>query len=205
MIKVKVCGITNLEDAAVSAEYGADAIGLVFAPSPRQVTPAHAQNIVRCLPPRVLKVGVFADHNLAEVKYIMAQCDLDFAQLHGSESPEYCTALKTKAIKAFRVKDESLLQSIRQYHTCAYLLDSYSPDAGGGTGHTFNWDIAIRAREFGKIILSGGLTPDNVAEAISRVQPAAVDVSSGVESSPGKKDHGKLRAFINAAKSENLK
>lgn len=205
MVKVKVCGITNLEDAAASVEYGADAIGLVFVPSPRRITPAQARNIVNHLPPSVLKVGVFADHGIAEVKDIMDQCDLDFAQLHGSESPGYCAALGTRAIKAFRVRDESILQSIGQYHTCAYLLDSYSPDTGGGSGRTFNWDIAVRAKEFGKIILSGGLTPSNVAEAISKVRPAGVDVSSGVESRPGKKDHSKLHAFIDAVKGENLK
>ncbi|MEW6142025.1 MAG: phosphoribosylanthranilate isomerase [Chloroflexota bacterium] len=205
MVKVKICGITNTDDAVAAAESGADAIGLIFVLSPRRVTPTQARNIVSHLPPDILKIGVFADHGLTEVKDIMAHCRLDFAQLHGSESPDYCTALGNQAIKAFRIKDESILQSIRQYHTCAYLLDSYSPDAAGGTGCTFNWDIAVRAKEFGKIILSGGLTPENVAEAIARVQPAAVDVSSGIESSPGKKDHDKLRAFIDAAKSENPK
>jgi len=205
MVKVKICGITNPEDAVTSAEYGADAIGLVFAPSPRQVTPAQARNIVSHVPPGVIKVGVFANHDLAEVEEVMARCRLDFAQLHGSESPEYCTALGTRAIKAFRVNNEGILQIIGQYHTCAYLLDSYSPHAAGGTGQTFNWDIAVRAKKFGRIILSGGLTPENVAEAIAMVHPTAVDVSSGVESSPGKKDRDKLRAFINAVRSVNPK
>jgi len=205
MVKVKVCGITNLEDAAASAEYGADAIGLVFAQGPRHVTPTQARYIVSKLPEHLIKVGVFADHTLAEVKDIMAHCSLDFAQLHGSESPEYCIALGNKAIKAFRVKDESLLLNIRKYRACAYLLDSYLPGVRGGTGRIFNWDIAIRAKKYGKIILSGGLTPNNVAEAIKKVRPAGVDVSSGVESSPGKKDHGKLRAFIDAARRENPK
>lgn len=200
MIRVKICGITNPEDAVTAAELGADAIGLVFASGPRRVTPALARSITGHLPPEILTAGVFADHDLAEVKEIMDFCRLDFAQLHGSESPAFCSALGNRVIKAFRVKDEEILRSITRYHACAYLLDSFSPDARGGTGRTFNWDIAVRAKKFGKIILSGGLTPENVAEAISVVQPFAVDVSSGVESSPGKKDRGKIRAFIEAAR-----
>ena len=200
MVKVKVCGITNLEDALVAVNWGADALGFVFAPSPRQVTPQQVANIVAGLPPFVCKVGVFVDSGLPEVKETMRACGLDLAQLHGSESPDFCEELFPRVIKSFRVKDESVLDLLPRYKVSAYLLDSYDVALKGGTGQSFDWGIAKKAAQLGLVILSGGLTPANVRQAINQVQPYAVDVSSGVESKPGKKDHDKLRAFLEAAK-----
>lgn len=204
MVRVKICGITNLEDAQAAVEWGADALGFVFAPSPRQVTPRQVSQIVTKLPPFVYKVGVFVDQKLEEVQEIMSACGLDLAQLHGSESPDYCEALFPRVIKSFRVKDESVLTLLPQYKANAYLLDSYDIIRKGGTGHSFDWQIAKQATRYGPIILSGGLNPDNVLQAISLVQPYAVDVSSGVEASPGKKDHNRLRAFLRVVKEKGF-
>lgn len=180
---------------------GADALGFVFyAKSPRRVTTQEAIAIVSRLPPFVAKVGVFVDEKLGRVQEIMGICLLDYAQLHGSESPDYCQALGHRAIKAFRVKDEAILEQFPAYKVSAILLDSYNPDLFGGTGQKFNWDIAARAARSKCVILSGGLTPQNVAQAIRKVKPYAVDVSSGVEASPGKKDHAKLKEFIQAVR-----
>lgn len=200
MLKVKICGITNEEDALAAVEWGTDALGFVFAPSVRQVTPAQVTRIIAQLPPFVCKVGVFVDSPLETVKEILSDCGLDLAQLHGSESPAYCERLFPRAIKAFRVKDETTLTLLAQYKAIGYLLDSYDIMRQGGTGQTFNWQIARKATNQGKIILSGGLTPENVRRAIALVQPWGVDVSSGVESSPGKKDLGKLYTFLKAVK-----
>lgn len=205
MVKVKICGITNQEDALAAITLGADALGFVFyARSPRRVTPEQALAIVSRLPPFVAKVGVFVDEKLERVKEIMSLCSLDSAQLHGSESPDYCQALGHRAIKAFRVKDESILEQLSAYKVAAILLDSYNPDMFGGTGRALNWGIAARAARLNCVILSGGLTPQNVAQAIKIVKPYAVDVSSGVEASPGKKDHAKLKAFLQAAMGEGI-
>ncbi|MDO8637413.1 MAG: phosphoribosylanthranilate isomerase, partial [Dehalococcoidia bacterium] len=180
------------------------ALGFVFfARSPRQVTPELAAAIITRLPPFVAKVGVFVDEKLERVQGIMNLCSLDYAQLHGSESPEFCKALgQQRAIKAFRVKGEFILEQLSVYKVAAILLDSYNPDMFGGTGRIFNWEIAARAASSNCVILSGGLTPQNVSQAITMVKPYAVDVSSGVEASPGKKDHAKLKAFIQAAKGD---
>ena len=200
MVKVKICGITNLEDALAAVKWGADALGFVFAPSPRQVTRQQVANIVAGLPPFVCKVGVFVDSELQEVKETMRACGLNLAQLHGSESPDFCQELFPRVIKSFRVEDESVLALLPQYKVSAYLLDSYDAALRGGTGQSFDWGIAKKARHYGPIILSGGLTSANVRQAISLVRPYAVDVSSGVESKPGVKDHAKLRAFLETAK-----
>lgn len=202
MVKVKICGITNLENALAAIEAGADALGFVFfARSPRQVTPELAAAIITRLPPFVAKVGVFVDEKLERVQGIMNLCSLDYAQLHGSESPEFCKALgQQRAIKAFRVKDDINLGQLSAYKVSAILLDSYNPNMFGGTGRVFNWELAARAASSNCVILSGGLTPQNVAEAINKVNPYAVDVSSGVEASPGKKDHAKLKTFLQAAR-----
>lgn len=202
MVRVKICGITNLEDALAAVELGADALGFVFAPSPRQVTVEQAANIVAGLPPFICKAGVFVDSELEEVKEIMKVCGLDLAQLHGSESPDFCQALFPQVIKSFRVENESILELMPRYKASAYLLDSYNATLKGGTGQSFDWGIAKQAVRYGPIILSGGLTSANVRQAIAQVQPYAVDVSSGVESESGKKDHDKLRAFLEAAKRE---
>jgi phosphoribosylanthranilate isomerase len=202
MVRVKVCGITNLEDALAAVKLGADALGFIFASSPRQVPRQQVTNIVTQLPPFVCKVGVFVDSELEEVRETMRVCDLDLVQLHGSESPDFCQALFPRVVKSFRVKDESVLQLLSGYKVKAFLLDSYDAVLKGGTGRSFDWDIAKKAAGYGPIIVSGGLNPENVRQAIRQVQPYAVDVSSGVESAPGKKDHDKLRAFLEAAKME---
>jgi len=203
MIRVKVCGITNLEDALAAAELGADALGFVLAASPRQVTPENLRHLVAELPPLVLKVGVFVDSPLEEVRRVMSDCGLNLAQLHGSESPEYCEALFPRTIKAFQVKDATVLKQLPLYRASAYLLDGYHSKLKGGSGQSFDWEIARQAKGLGRIILSGGLTPENVAQAIAIARPYGVDVSSGVEASPGKKDHRKLAAFIQAVKESN--
>lgn len=199
-MKVKVCGITNIDDALAAIEWGADALGFIFAPSPRQVAMQDALRIVKELPPFVCKVGVFVDEDLQVIRDAISICGLDLAQLHGSESSDLCHALSPRVIKAFRVKDDSVLHSLSNYEVAAYLLDTYSPDRKGGTGQVFDWGIAKKAALYGRIILSGGLTPENVQLAIRSVGPYAIDVSSGVESEPGKKDHVKLRTFLEAAK-----
>src|SRR4030042_4818199 len=204
MVKVKVCGITNLEDALAAGGWGADALGFVFAASPRQGAAEQVSRIVVELPPFVSKVGVFVDSKLDEVQEIMSLCGLDLAQLHGSESPDFCQALFPRVIKSFRVKDESVLALLPKYKASAYLLDSYDVTLKGGTGQSFDWGIAKKATHYGPIILSGGLTPANVRQAITQVQPYAVDVSSGVESQPGKKDHDKLQAFLEAVQKAGL-
>ena len=204
MVRVKICGITNIEDAVLAVEAGADALGFVFSPSPRQITPHDASHIIAALPPFVARVGVFVDEPLEKVKNLVAFCPLDLVQLHGQEGPEYCLEVAPRAIKAFRVQDESVLTLLPSYRVCAYLLDSFVSGLAGGTGQTFDWSIARRAGTLGPVILSGGLTPENVARAIREARPYAVDVSSGVEARPGKKDHHKLRAFIQAVRTAGV-
>jgi len=181
--------------AVVAAAAGADAIGLVFAPSRRQVTVNQARRIAAALPPFVTKVGVFVDEDRARVLETAEACSLDIVQLHGLEPPEYCAALGIPAIKAIRVRDARSLEAVRKYRVAAFLLDSYDPDLAGGTGTAFKWDLASGLRAPAPVILSGGLTPDNVGDALETVRPYAVDVSSGVETN-GRKDHGKMRAFV---------
>jgi phosphoribosylanthranilate isomerase len=201
MTRVKICGITNLEDALFAADAGADALGFIFyAQSPRFIAPDRAREIVLRLPPFVAKVGVFVNEELGRVKEIMAHCHLDYAQLHGDEPPEQVVALAPRAIKAVRVRSAADIERLAQYQAVAYLLDAYHPTKPGGTGETWDWELATAAKQYGPIILAGGLTPDNVADAIERVHPYAVDVSSGVEAATGIKDHQKVRRFIMAAK-----
>jgi len=199
VVRVKVCGITNLDDALAAVEAGAHALGFVFAPSSaRRVDEETAARIISRLPPLVTRVGVFVDAPVARVKEVIALCNLDLVQLHGEESPDYCQELAGRAVKVFRVRDEGVLSQLWLYRVPAYLLDAYVPGVPGGTGHTFDWEIAVKAKEFGPVILSGGLNPDNVRQAIEKVRPYGVDVSSGVESAPRKKDPAKLKAFIRA-------
>jgi phosphoribosylanthranilate isomerase len=206
MVKVKICGITNLEDALTSIEAGADALGFVFYPlSPRHIFPEQAADIIRCLPSFVQTVGLFVDEEQSVVNTTADQCGLDIVQLHGEESPDYCEDIRRRVIKAFRVKDITTLDSLVQYHVSGYLLDAWSPFALGGTGKTFNWEIAAEAANRGhRVILAGGLTPDNVAEAVRQVIPYAVDISSGVECSPGRKNADKIRTFIIQARQAAL-
>ena len=201
-VRVKICGITNVDDALAAVEAGADALGFMFyAPSPRAVRPGPVAEIIRALPPFIGKVGVFVNPSEEEVLHAIATCGLDAVQFHGHEAPEFCARFGVKVIKAFRVQDEESLQALPAYQVGAWLLDSFVPGQFGGTGAQFNWDLALAAKKLGRpVILAGGLTPDNAAEAARRVQPFALDVSSGVEAAPGRKDAAKVRAFIRAAK-----
>ncbi len=201
MTKVKICGITNLEDALFAAEAGADALGFIFyAKSPRCIVPDRAREIILRLPPFVAKVGVFVNKELDRVRELMAHCGLDYAQLHGDEPPEQVAALAPRVIKAVRVRSAADVERLAEYQAVAYLLDTYHPTKHGGTGEAFDWELAVEAKSHGPVILAGGLTPQNVAAAIERVHPYAVDVSSGVEAAPGIKDRHKVRRFIMAAK-----
>lgn len=201
MVRVKICGITTSEDALLAVDAGADALGFVFHPeSPRCIDPEGAAAIIGQLPPFVQTVGLFVNRTADFVNRTAAFCRLDLVQLHGDEPPAFCENVARRVVKAFRVKDISSLDPIRHYRAAAFLLDAYSPKAYGGTGLTFNWEAAKVAKAYGPIILAGGLTPDNVREAVKTVIPYAVDVSSGVESTPGKKDPAKVREFIRRAK-----
>ena len=201
MVRVKICGITNLEDALLAADLGAQALGFIFySKSPRSIKPEAARDIISSLPPLVLSIGVFVDEEAGVVREVAATVGLDWVQLHGQESSEYCRALKRRVIKGFRVQDESSLAVLPDYRDAvqALLLDTYRPGTPGGTGETFDWELARRAQDYGPIILAGGLTAANISQAITVAQPAAVDVASGVEAGPGVKDPEKLRAFFAA-------
>jgi len=200
--RVKICGITNPADAQVAVEAGADALGFIFyEKSPRYMTIPKVAEITTQLNPFIMKVGVFVDADDDFVARAIAEAGLTMLQFHGSEPPDFCTQFGLMSMKAFRVRDAESLNALENYNTDAYLLDSYAPGTLCGTGEKFNWDLAVAARKLGKpIFLAGGLTPENVADAVRKVQPFAVDVSSGVESAPGKKDHDKVRAFIQNAK-----
>lgn len=202
-VKVKICGLTSVADAVAAAEAGADMVGLMFyEKSPRHITLPQAVEISRALSPYVLKVGVFVNPDEAQVMEAVAACGLNLLQFHGDESSEFCTQFGLMSMKALRVKDSASIAALENFQTDAFLLDAYSKSGLGGTGEKFNWDLAVEAQKFGKpIFLAGGLTPENVADAVKQVRPFAVDVSSGVESAPGKKDAAKVRAFIQAAKS----
>ncbi len=201
-VNVKICGITSETDGLVAAEAGANAIGLMFwEQSPRYVTLEQAARISRALPPFVLRTGVFVDPPEDLVVHAIAACGLNLLQFHGNETPEFCLQFGLMTMKAFRVRDAASLEALPQYATDAWLLDAYSARLPGGTGEQFNWDLAIQAKALGRpIFLAGGLNPENVGEAVRRVQPFGVDVSSGVETSPGRKDPARVRAFIQAAK-----
>jgi phosphoribosylanthranilate isomerase len=201
--RIKICGITNKEDALLAVELGADALGFVFYPkSRRYVNTQKAGEICRQLPIFVSRVGVFVDAGSENVKFAAQDCHLTAMQFHGNESVWFCKQFPGQSIKAIRVKDESSLATAKEYDVDAVLLDTYTDNVKGGSGQTFDWSLAVKAKQMLKcrIILAGGLTPENVAEAIRTVQPYAVDVSSGVEASPGKKDPDKLRRFFAACK-----
>jgi phosphoribosylanthranilate isomerase len=202
MVKVKICGITNLEDAMAAVDFGADALGFVFfKDSPRHVAPEDAADIIKRLPSFVQTVGVVVNESPENLERMISESGVDVMQLHGDESPENCRSSR-RVIKGIRIKSLESLSPLESYKdvVSAFLLDAYAPDALGGTGRLFNWDIAVEAKRFGKIILAGGLTFENVADAVRYVAPYAVDVSSGVEAGKGKKDHEKMRLFIERAK-----
>ena len=203
MTLVKVCGITNTEDALASVEAGAHALGFNFyRRSPRYVDPARVREIVERLPTEILCVGVFVNEECEAVARIVEESSVGAAQLHGDESPAYCDALSgLRLIKALRVGDEFTPEQASGYGVEAILLDSFSASARGGTGRTFDWSLARRTREVvPRLYLAGGLTPENVAEAISSVAPYAVDVCSGVESRPGVKNPARVREFFAAVR-----
>ena len=203
MTKIKICGITNLDDAVAAVESGADALGFVFfKKSPRNISPEKAAAIIAKLPAFAATVGVFVNEPREEILKIVNQTGISVIQLHGEEPPESCL-LTRKVIKGIRVKSLESLEPLKRYQglVSAFLLDTYAPRIPGGTGQVFSWDIALEAKNFGRVILAGGLTPENVSEAIRLVKPYAVDVSSGVELEKGKKDHKKMRLFIERARS----
>jgi phosphoribosylanthranilate isomerase len=199
---VKICGITRVEDALAAARLGARALGFVFvAASPRCITASRAQEIMRRLPPFVATVALFVDPGAAEVEQVLRDVHFDLLQFHGDESPQFCRQFKLPYVKAVRVRsDTDLLQYARLYADArALLLDAFVPGSHGGTGVAFDWSLIPRELP-APVILSGGLKPENVADAIRRVRPWAVDVSSGVESSPGVKDERKMAAFIESVR-----
>ena len=203
MVKVKVCGITNVGDARAAVESGADALGLVFARSPRQVGVEEAREVSEVVPGGVLKVGVFVDEDPDEIVRIAGTIGLDYAQLHGDEGPGAVTEIRArgvKVIKALRVRGEESLAALEGFDADLFLLDAYSEKARGGTGEKFDWGLAKSLKGRGNILISGGLSPENVREAIGLFEPYGVDASSSLESRPGIKDRERVRRFIFAAR-----
>ena len=211
MVKVKICGLTNREDAQKACEYGADLVGFLFAPeSPRCISPDKAKDIIETLPDEVGKTGLFRDQDPEEVARYVLLCGLNYVQLHGDESPEYCRMLKESAesqgtkikiIKTFKVKDKIIGISPVGYDAVDhYLFDTYHPEMMGGTGTRFDWNVLKGIEKDKSFFVAGGLDPDNVAEAIQMLRPYGVDVASGVERSVGKKDWDKIKEFILNAK-----
>lgn len=204
-VKIKICGLTNRKDAAAAVEEGADALGFVFhKKSPRCAEVATVHAIVKDLPPFILPVGVFVNEEAKVVRDVMDSCGLALAQLHGDETAVYCETLGRPILKALRLQDRRSFLALAEFQGRAgvrgFLLDAFSPDAYGGTGQVADWSLAAEAASASTILLAGGLTPENVADAIKQVHPYGVDVSSGVEDSPGRKHHEKLRAFMQAVR-----
>ena len=199
MLKVKICGITNIDDALLAAELGADAIGFIFAPSPRRISPDTARDIIENIPAFVKSVGVFVNEDPEVISNIVKTCGIDMVQLHGDESPELCYQFMPRTIKALRIKDYPYMNVINAYKgkVRALLLDAYSEKSAGGTGKSFNWAIALKIKESGiPVILAGGLGPENIQSAITTVKPYGVDVNSGIEERPGKKSHDLMRELF---------
>jgi len=207
MVKVKICGITNLEDALNSVKAGCHALGFVFyRDSPRYITPKKAKEIIKHLPSGILKIGVFVNAREENIKRTAKLCNLDMLQFHGNESAEFCEKFKGyKIIKAFRVRDKIKLENLLNYKTFAYLFDTFLKSKMGGTGKKFNWALIRHLSGFCKpIFLSGGLNAKNVREAIGIAKPDWVDTSSSIEIKPGKKDYKKVKKFIEAVKKSAL-
>ena len=202
---VKICGITNLQDALTAVEFGADALGFNFySKSPRRVNPDKIAKFLEDIPPSILKVGVFVNEPENNVKDIATSLELDYLQFHGDETPSYCEQFATPYWKAFRLKDEKSLELMKKYKCEYYLTDTFTAQVYGGSGITGNWDLAREAKKIGKVILAGGLTPENIADAIRAVQPSGVDVASGVEEKPGRKDAAKLERFMTAVRETEI-
>jgi phosphoribosylanthranilate isomerase len=204
MVRIKICGITNIEDALLAVDLGTNALGFIFyKESKRYIEPDSALGIISNLPPFVTTVGIFVNQDLDEIINIRDKVGFDIFQLHGDESPSFCKQLGKNVIKTIRIEDNLNPKEIAPYPVHAILFDSYSTKDFGGTGESFSWQILKDFDRSKTIILSGGLTPENVTQAIQIVNPYAVDVSSGVEDYPGKKNPEKLRRFIKAVKNEN--
>ena len=203
MTEVKVCGITNLDDARRAVDLGAWALGMIFWPqSRRRCSIEVAEEIGAELRRRVQPTGVFVNAGLDEVARTAERCDLALLQLHGDEGPAYCREAERRTgcrvMKAARVKDAAQVRALEPYHVDYHLLDAYVPGSPGGTGESFNWELARTHRGQPKVVLSGGLTPENAGEAVSVARPFAVDTASGTEAAPGRKDPAKLEAFFGA-------
>ncbi len=196
MIPTKICGITNLDDANVAVENGASAIGFIFyEKSPRTISINNAKSISKHLPKTIARVGVFVNHEKDFIHEAISEVPLDMIQLHSDETPDFCNQFDVPILKALRIKNEASLSVMDQYDVAVFLLDTFSNDQYGGTGETFDWSVLNRKFKT-PIILSGGLNPENILDAIDAVNPSAVDVNSGVESSPGKKDFNKLKSLF---------
>ena len=196
---IKICGITNKNDALFAAQLKVWALGFVFADSPRRVSKETVRDIVDALPADIMTVGVFVNEKRDVIQDIVEECGLTIAQLHGQESPAFCDTIAefAKTMKAFHIRDTDSLKGIDRYRVDFYLLDAYSETAAGGTGRTCDWQLARTAKaRVSTLVLSGGLNPDNILDAVKAVEPYAVDVSSGVEASPGKKDKALLEKFV---------
>ena len=197
--RIKVCGITCQEDARAAVAAGADGLGFIFVEqSPRLVEPDMVRAITGELPPFVSRVGVFRDEEIEVVQEIIHYCRLTLVQLHGAESPEYCRKISCQVIKSFSIRPESDKEELAEYTDAVsgFLLDTYHKGMAGGTGMVFDWRLVEQVKPSGPVILAGGLTPENVGEAIRQVKPYAVDVNSGVEYQPGRKDTDKLKSFV---------
>jgi phosphoribosylanthranilate isomerase len=203
-MKVKICGITNIDDALCAAQLGTEALGFIFVQSsPRYIAPNNARKIIQALPPFVVPVGVFANLAYNEILKIIDQTGVACVQLHGEEAPEQLAKYHVPVYKSFRVDAGFNLEILRQYKGSAYLLDTKISGTPGGTGKTFDWEIAVKAKAYGRIILAGGLTPENILDAVKIVQPYAVDVNSGIEERPGKKDQTKMKLLFDKLKHVN--
>ena len=197
IVKVKICGITNYDDAVAAMDMGADLLGFNFYPdSPRYVTPAQATDIINKLPGFIDTAGVFVNASIERIHETSAVCHLDWVQLHGDEDPDFCRSLlshNVKTMKAIRVKDQTDIERADSFFTDAVLLDAFDPDKYGGTGLTFDWNVIGHIGK--RVFLAGGINPDNAAEAV-RLGVYGIDVCSGIESDPGKKDHGKMKKLF---------
>ncbi len=204
MVRIKICGLTDADEAREVAGLGVDAIGLVFARSPRKVDMEQARAIVAALPPLVQSVGVFVNESAETIRRTVDYCGLDLVQLHGEEGPELCAALYPRVIKAVRVRSREDILRAAPYRDVVrgFLLDAHSEKAHGGTGRTFDWSFAVEAVDVlaRPVILAGGIRPENVREAVGTVRPWGIDASSGVEATPGRKDLYRVRSLVEAVR-----
>lgn len=204
MLRIKICGLTRAEDARLACELGADAVGFIFySKSPRNISLQNAAAIARQLPSHLARVGVFVDQSIAEIETYRRAIGLHALQFHGEYSADALAAFSTsRLVKVARLRDQAALQSMAEFQNLAhaFLLDTYEKDKFGGTGKAFDWRFAVAAKQYGRIILAGSLNPSNVQAAVRFVQPYAIDVNSGVENSPGVKDHHKLRQLFDQVK-----